>query len=105
MILGKCPTCGRGQTRTSEQNDKMWAVLGDIARQVDWYGRKLGKHQWKEILSAALKKQEVVPGIDGESFVVLGASTSKMTIAEMTELIELAMAFGAEKGVVFSDQG
>jgi hypothetical protein len=104
MILGKCPTCGRGQTRTTEQNRLMWAVLTDISEQVEWYGQKLSKEEWKDVLTAALKRQRVVPAIDG-GFIVLGAGTSRMTIAEMTELIELAMAFGAEKGVVFSDQG
>jgi NAD-dependent SIR2 family protein deacetylase len=102
MILGKCPTCGRGQTRTSEQNRLMWAVLTDISEQVEWYGQRLKKEEWKDVFTAALKRQKVVPSIDG-GFIVLGASTSRMTIAEMTELIELAMAFGAEKGVVFSD--
>lgn len=34
---------------------------------------------------------------------MLGLSTSKMTKEEMSELLELAMAFGAQKGVVFSE--
>jgi hypothetical protein len=34
---------------------------------------------------------------------VLGLSTSKMTKAEMAELITLMEAFGAQQGVVFSD--
>jgi hypothetical protein len=102
MILGKCPTCGRGQTRTSEQNRLMWAVLTDIAEQVDWYGQRLENWEWKDVFTASLKRQKVVPGLDG-GFVVCGTSTSKMTIPEMTDVIELAMAFGAEKGVVFSE--
>jgi len=43
-----------------------------------------------------------VPGIDG-GFVVLGLSTSKMSKEEMSELLELALAFGAQKGVVFCE--
>jgi len=39
-----------------------------------------------------------VPAIDG-GFVVLGQSTSKMTIKEMTDLQELMAAFGVEHGV------
>jgi len=34
---------------------------------------------------------------------VVGLSTSQMTIAEMSEMIELAHAFGADKGVTFHD--
>ena len=91
----------REMTRTLDQNAKMWAVLDDISKQVDWYGRKLSPEDWKHVLTASMKKQEAVPGIDG-GFVVLGISTKKMTIPEMRDLIELAHAFGAEHGVDFS---
>ena len=90
------------ETRSTEQNAKMWATLGEIANQVDWYGQKLTAEEWKWVLSASLKKQRAVPGVDG-GFVVLGQSTSKMTIAEMSEMIELAVAFGAQQGVKFND--
>lgn len=95
-------------TRTIEQNEKMWAVLTDISRQVQWLvDGKLSwvePEDWKHILSAGLKRyQRVAQGIGG-GFVILGQRTSKMTIAEMSDLIELAQAFGAERGVVFGDQ-
>jgi len=86
--------------RSLEQNRMMWANLEDIAQQVVWYGVKLTKDEWKDVLTAALKKQKVVPGIEGV-FVVLGARTSKMTVPEMTELIELSTAFGTQQGVKF----
>ena len=41
----------------------MWANLEDIAQQVVWYGQKLHKEEWKDVLTAALKKQKIVPGI------------------------------------------
>ena len=91
----------REMTRTLDQNAKMWAVLTDIAKQVEWYGQMLKPEEWKHILSASLKKQKAVPGIDG-GFVVHGLSTSKMTVSEMRDLIELSHAFGAERGVDFS---
>jgi hypothetical protein len=78
----------------------MWANLEDIAQQVVWYGQKLDKQEWKDVLTAGLKKQKIVPGIEG-GFVVIGARTSKMTVAEMNELIELAVMFGAQQGVKF----
>lgn len=90
------------EKRSSEQNRKLWATLGEITAQVEWYGEKLTADDWKHILSASLRKQRAVPGIDG-GFVVLGLSTSKMDKAEMSELLELAMAFGAQQGVVFSE--
>jgi len=86
--------------RSLNQNRMMWANLEDIAQQVVWYGVKLTKDEWKDVLTAALKKQKVVPGIEG-GFVVIGARTSKMTVSEMTELIELSTAFGTQQGVKF----
>jgi len=88
-------------TRSLEQNARLWAMLSDISSQVEWYGRKLTPYDWKHMFTASLKKQDVVPGIDG-GFVVLGASTSKMTKAEMCDLQTLIEAFGAEKGVRFT---
>lgn len=88
------------ETRSLEQNARMWAMLADVASQVDWYGQKLSSEDWKNIFSASLNKQRAVPGLDG-GFVVLGKSTSKMTIQEMTELMDLMDAFGAERGVKF----
>lgn len=90
------------ERRSLEQNSKLWPVLGDIAAQVEWYGQKLADSEWKDVLTAALKRQKVVPGIDG-GFVVLGSSTSRMSKSEMSELLELAMAFGTQRGVEWSD--
>jgi hypothetical protein len=90
------------KTRSLEQNAKMWAMLAEVSDQVNWYGNKLTSDEWKDVFSASLKSQKVVPGIDG-GFVVCGQRTSKMTKSEMAELIELMMAFGAERGIKFSD--
>ena len=58
---------------------------------------------WKCVFSASLKKQDVVPGLHGD-FVVIGQSTSAMTIGEMSSMMELMAAFGAERGVRFADE-
>ena len=89
------------ETRSTAQNRLLWSMLADISRQVDWYGKKLSSDAWKCVFSASLKKQDVVPGLHGD-FVVLGQSTSQMTIREMSDLIELMNAFGAERNVRFS---
>ena len=90
----------RKDTRSLEQNRRLWSLLSDLAHQVNWHGNKLTADEWKCVMSASLKRQKVVPGLDGE-FVVLGQSTSKMTRAEMAELQELIEAFGAQQGVSF----
>lgn len=90
------------RTRSLDQNSRMWAMLADVSKQVNWHGRCLTSEEWKHVFSAALSKQDVVPGIDG-GFVVLGKSTSKMTVREMTDMQELMAAFGAERGVAWSE--
>jgi hypothetical protein len=90
------------KTRSLDQNRKLWAALNDLARQVTWHGLKLTPENWKDMTTAAVKRQQVVPGIDG-GFVVLGASTSKMSKAEMSELLEFIIAFGTQQNVVFGD--
>jgi hypothetical protein len=90
-------------TRTLEQNAKLWAVLTDIAQQVPWHVDGKLQHieaaDWKDILTAGLKKtQRIAAGIEG-GFVMLGQRTSKMKVGEMVELIEFALWFGTERGV------
>jgi hypothetical protein len=88
--------------RSNLQNDRMWAMLTELSKQVDWHGQKLDPAEWKDVMTAALKRQKVVPGIDG-GFVVLGSSTSRMGKAELSELIELIFAFGTQRGVEFHE--
>lgn len=87
--------------RTLDQNALLWAVLSDVASQVVWHGQRLAKEEWKDIFTAALKQQKVVPGLEG-GFVVLGTSTRRMTKQEFSDLLELIFAFGAEQGVEWS---
>ena len=74
------------------------AAYGFVVKLVKkrWYGQKLTAEEWKDVLTAALKKEKVVPGING-GFVVLGQRTSKMSKDEFSELIELTHAFMAER--------
>ncbi|MGB0662803.1 MAG: recombination protein NinB [Pontibacterium sp.] len=89
--------------RSLDQNAKLWAMLSDVSRCVEWYGRKLSNEDWKHVFTAALKQQEAVPGING-GFVVLGQSTRAMRKREFADLIELIYAFGSEHNVVWSER-
>lgn len=93
--------------RNAEQNDRMWAMLADLSRQVDWQVNgalvKLPPEDWKIILSASLKReQRIAQGVDG-GFVMLGERTSKMSKRQMSELIELIQFFGDSRQVIWSD--
>lgn len=88
--------------RSLDQNAKLWVLLAEVSRQVDWYGEKLSPEDWKHVFTASLTKQKAVPGIDG-GFVVLGQSTSRMNKHQFSELIEVIYAFGANQGMTWSE--
>lgn len=95
-------------TRTLEQNARLWALLSDVSRQVQWPVdgklQHLSPEEWKDVFSASLRKgQRVAQGIEG-GFVMLGCRTSRMTVGEMVDLQTLIEAFGAEHGVVWGDE-
>ena len=90
--------------RSLPQNDRMWAMLTDIARQLPWHGKTLRPDDWKLIFLDALKREaNNVPNIDGTGFVNINTSSSDLSKQEMTDLIELMFAFGANHGVKFQD--
>jgi hypothetical protein len=89
--------------RSIGQNAMMWALLGDISDQVEWHGQRLSKKDWKWIFTAAIRKQRMVPGIEG-GMVYLGEPTSGMSKQEMADMLDLIMSFGSDHDVVWSDQ-
>jgi hypothetical protein len=89
--------------RSVDQNSLLWARLTDVASQVVWHGEKLTPEDWKDLFTASLRRMRLVPGIDPGTFVPVGMRTSDMGKAEFGDLLELIAAFGAERGVVFSD--
>ena len=91
-------------TRSIQQNAKLWPMLNDIAKQVPWHGLTLSADDWKIILLDGLNQEmRLVPNIEGNGFINLGRSSSRLSKAEFSDLIELLYAFGAEKNVVWTD--
>lgn len=111
--------------RTDEANARMWCLLADLANQVGWKrarwrgdrmteaggyvlladepsAMRITKEQWKDITTAALTSPRMFAGIDG-GLVAVGLSTSRMSGRQIRELCHLIEAFGADKGVVFSE--
>lgn len=90
--------------RSLPQNDRMWAMLTDVATQLPWHGQKLRPDDWKLIFLDSLKRElRFVPNLAGTGFINLGRSSSDLSKAEMSDLMELIAAFGAEHGVIFHD--
>lgn len=88
--------------RTTEANSRMWCLLSDVSKQVQWHGQTLKPADWKCVFTAALKGQKLVPGIDG-GLVVIGAYTSRMSREEFSDLCEVILSFGTEHAVVWSE--
>jgi len=92
----------RAPRRSLPQNERMWSMLTDVATQLPWHGVKLSPDDWKLIFLDALRREvRTVPNIEGNGFVNLGRSSSDLSKAEMSDLMELIGMFGANHGVVF----
>jgi hypothetical protein len=108
-LIHRAPTGTRVEFKAAKrslpQNDRFWAMLTDVATQLAWHGQKLRPDDWRLIFLDALKRElRVVPNIDGNGFVNLGRSSSDLTKAEFSDLMEIIAEFGARHGVVFHEQ-
>jgi len=91
------------ETRSIKQNSLMWSCLTDLSEQVQWCGKKLTPEGWKDFITGHIEGQDLIPNMHGTGFISInrGRSTSNMTIKEMTAVIDLCHAFGAERGVTW----
>jgi hypothetical protein len=94
----------KASRRTLPQNDRMWAMLTDVANQKLHMGRRYSPDQWKVLFMHACGREvQFLPALDGSTFIPWGQSSSDLSKDEMSELIEFLFAWGAENGVVWSD--
>lgn len=92
----------REARRTTEQNDKMWAMLSDVSRAMPG-GRRLTPDVWKAVfMNACGHAVQFETGLSGEPFPI-GFRSSRLSKAQMSELIEFILAWGTEAGVQWSD--
>lgn len=90
------------EARTLDQNAKMWAMLSDISRSKP-EGRRHTPEVWKCLMMHACGHEVAFEtGLDNRPFPV-GFSSSKLTTAQMSDLIEFIYAYGATHGVRWSD--
>lgn len=89
-------------TRSLDQNARLWAMLGDIAK-AEPMGRKHTPDEWKAIFCQACGwEMAFLPGLSGGFFPV-GFRTSKMTVRQMADLITWIQAWGDEQGIRWSE--
>ncbi len=94
-------------TRSGRQNRYLHAMLGDIARQVEWAGSKCETEVWKRLMTAAWLRArgesvELLPALDGHGVDIVFRHTSKLTRGECAELCDFITAWGVEHGVQFT---
>jgi hypothetical protein len=93
----------RAPTRSTAQNDKMWAMLTDVSRALP-AGREATPDVWKCLFMQALAHEvQFEIGLDGKPFPV-GHSTSKLSKAQMADLITFIQQYGDANGVQWSDE-
>lgn len=105
--------------KTREQEKKYHAQIGDIANQVEHYGRKWDSEDMKRLLVNAFKhdtKDELaelwrrmgdvrlVPALNNDGFVALGDQTRRFPKDLASAFIEWLYAFGDEHEVRWSDE-
>ena len=89
--------------RSIPQNDRMWAMLTDIAQQKDYHGIKLTPDDWKLLFLDALKREvRMVPNLDSTGFISLGRSSSDLSREEMKDLMTVIEAWGVQNGITFN---
>lgn len=92
--------------RSNDQNSLLWALLTDVARQATHGGRKYDSTQWKSLfLHAFGREMTFIPALDGKTFIPIGLSSSDLSKAEMSALIEFIHAWCAENGIVLHYSG
>jgi len=91
--------------RTLDQSAKLWSIAGDIAKSgKEWGGITLSKTSWFRLLVASVYGQKMVPALDGNGFVFVDARTSRMTKAQISEVIAFAEAWAVSHDIPLSDE-
>lgn len=92
-------------TRSIDQNAKMWAMLGDISKQIEHNGQKHSPEVWKRLHMHALGHEvQFLSGLNGEVFPA-GFRSSELGVKEMSDLIEWMYSWGCQKGIIWSERG
>ena len=93
----------RAAARSLDQNALLWAMLSDVSRAKP-QGRAHTAEAWKCLfMHACGHAVQFEMGLNGQPFPT-GFSSSKMTVAEMSDLITFIIAWGDENGVRWSHE-
>lgn len=103
------------------QEEKYHAMIGDIADQCLFMGRKWSREEWKRLLIDAYVRVsrenakaegkpdpfsgqgEIVPALEGGGFVQLGVQSRKFKVKQAAEFIEYLLDYGENNLVVWTE--
>jgi len=89
----------REAKRSNEQNDKMWAMLEDVARAKP-EGRNWTPETWKAAFMHLLGHQVMFcEGLDNAGPFPIGFRSSRLTVRQMADLITTIYEYGDRHGV------
>lgn len=88
--------------RSLDQNALLHATLTEIAREHEWAGKKHDAETWKRLFVAAWSRanhepMEILPALDGVGVDIVFRKTSRMSKAEVSDLIEYINAWRAHQ--------
>ena len=89
--------------RSTEQSDKMWAMLGDVAK-AEPEGRQWTKETWRDAFMHALGHQvQFAMALDNSGPFPIGFRSSKLSVAQMSDLITIIYEYGDRHGVKWAE--
>jgi hypothetical protein len=111
---GYCVEIKEGN-KSRDQEAKYHAMFSDVAKQVEFMGRKRDAETWKRLLVDAFARVKaaegdpvqgvgaIIPNLDGTGFVQLGVQTRRFSKRHASEFIEFLNAWGADNNVAWSE--
>lgn len=98
-----CLVTVKAPRRSAEQNAKMWAMLTDVARAKP-EDREWTTDAWKAAFLHALGHEiEFGQALDGRGFFPLGFRSSRLSVKQMSDLIECIYEYGSRHGVQWNE--
>lgn len=91
----------RAPKRSDAQNSALWGLLGQIQRQRPTHnGVPMTPELWKAVFMQAWGAEVTIfPTLDGTGFFPMGMRSSKLTKAEMADLLTFILAWCAQAGL------
>lgn len=101
--------------RKDIQSDKFHAMIGDIAKQSDYAGKRWDADDMKRILVDEFADEmrnsgaplhhdgRLIPSENGRRVIQLGIQTREFWVKEAAQFIEYLYAYGVDRGVVWTE--